>query len=150
AILEYGQTHPECAGMGTTCTVLAVRGGQAWLAHVGDSRAYLLRGATIRQLSEDQTLIRKLVRDGMMTEEEALVSDQNNVLLPAPTIRKAARRAASRSPELNSQRNRRAGFPHSRDRYEHRPHGWPIRDPGLARGGRHRPGSRRARYDARP
>ena len=83
AILDYGQTHPECAGMGTTCTVLAVRNGQAWLAHVGDSRAYLLRAATLRQLSEDQTLIRKLVRDGMMTEEEALVSDQNNVLLQA-------------------------------------------------------------------
>jgi PPM family protein phosphatase len=83
AILDYGQAHPECAGMGTTCTVLAVRDGQAWLAHVGDSRAYLLRAATLRQLSEDQTLIRKLVHDGMMTEEEALVSDQNNVLLQA-------------------------------------------------------------------
>jgi serine/threonine protein phosphatase PrpC len=83
AILDYGQAHPECAGMGTTCTVLAVRDGQAWLAHVGDSRAYLLRAATLRQLSEDQTLIRKLVRDGMMTEQEALVSDQNNVLLQA-------------------------------------------------------------------
>jgi PPM family protein phosphatase len=83
AILDYGQAHPECAGMGTTCTVLAVRDGQAWLAHVGDSRAYLLRATTLRQLSEDQTLIRKLVRDGMMTEEEALVSDQNNVLLQA-------------------------------------------------------------------
>src|SRR5258708_15318856 len=83
AILDYGQAHPECAGMGTTCTVLAVRDGAAWLAHVGDSRAYLLRGVTMRQLSEDQTLIRKLVRDGMMTEEEALVSDQNNVRLQA-------------------------------------------------------------------
>jgi serine/threonine protein phosphatase PrpC len=83
AILDYGKRHPECAGMGTTCTVLAVRGGQAWLAHVGDSRAYLLRDATLTQLSEDQTLIRKLVRDGMMTEEEALVSDQSNVLLQA-------------------------------------------------------------------
>jgi serine/threonine protein phosphatase PrpC len=97
AILDYGQAHPECAGMGTTCTVLAVRNGQAWLAHVGDSRAYLLRATTLRQLSEDQTLIRKLVRDGMMTEQEALVSDQNNVLLQALGT------APEISPELSSE-----------------------------------------------
>lgn len=69
--------------MGTTCTALAVRDGKAWLAHVGDSRAYLLRAAKLKQLSEDQTLVRKLVKDGAMTEEEAKRSDNSNVLLQA-------------------------------------------------------------------
>jgi protein phosphatase len=83
AILGYAQEHPECAGMGTTCTALGVRDGIAWLAHVGDSRAYLLRGGKLDQLSEDQTLVRKLVRDGVMTAEEAKHSENSNVLIQA-------------------------------------------------------------------
>ena len=51
AILEYAAEHPECRGMGTTCTVLAFRDGKAWLAHIGDSRAYLLRNHELLQLS---------------------------------------------------------------------------------------------------
>src|SRR5271168_5212321 len=53
-IIDYAEKHPQCKGMGTTCTVLAFRDDQAWLAHIGDSRAYLLRGRTLTQLSEDQ------------------------------------------------------------------------------------------------
>ncbi len=83
AIFEHARAHPECAGMGTTCTVLGVRDGVAWFAHVGDSRAYLLRGAALAQLTEDQTLVRKLVREGAMTEAEAAVSENSNVLLQA-------------------------------------------------------------------
>jgi serine/threonine protein phosphatase PrpC len=83
AIHDYAQAHPECAGMGTTCTALAVRGSRAWLAHVGDTRAYLLRGATLTQLSEDQTLVAKLVRDGVLTEQQASRSEHNNVILQA-------------------------------------------------------------------
>src|SRR5271168_537115 len=64
AIIEYAQEHPECRGMGTTCTVLAFRDSQAWLAHIGDSRAYLLRDRHLVQLSEDQTLVAKLVSEG--------------------------------------------------------------------------------------
>ena len=71
AIIDYAQEHPECRGMGTTCTVLAFRDRQAWLAHIGDSRAYLLRDRHLVQLSEDQTLVAKLVNDGAMTQAEA-------------------------------------------------------------------------------
>ena len=56
--------------MGTTCTVLAFRDRQAWLAHIGDSRAYLLRDRHLVQLSEDQTLVAKLVSDGTLTQDE--------------------------------------------------------------------------------
>jgi len=83
AILDYAEQHPQCKGMGTTCTVLAFRDGQAWLAHIGDSRAYLLRGRTMTQLSEDQTLVAKLVSEGALTQDEADHSPMHNVILQA-------------------------------------------------------------------
>jgi protein phosphatase len=82
-ILQYAADHPNCKGMGTTCTVLAFREGKAWLAHIGDSRAYLLREGTLTQLSEDQTLVAKLVSDGTLTREEAEHSPAHNVILQA-------------------------------------------------------------------
>jgi len=83
AILEYAAEHPQCKGMGTTCTVLAFRDRQAWLAHIGDSRAYLLRAGEFIQLSEDQTLVAKLVNAGTLTQEEADHSPVHNVILQA-------------------------------------------------------------------
>jgi PPM family protein phosphatase len=82
-ILNWTKLHPECAGMGTTCTALALRDDQAWLAHVGDSRAYLLRDGSLRQLSEDQTLVAQLVREGKLTEDEARHSPVSNIILQA-------------------------------------------------------------------
>jgi protein phosphatase len=69
--------------MGTTCTVLAFRDRKAWLAHIGDSRAYLLRSGEFIQLSEDQTLVAKLVHAGTLTQEEADHSPMHNVILQA-------------------------------------------------------------------
>ena len=83
AIFEHSQNDPNCAGMGTTCTALAVRAGRAWLAHVGDSRAYIVRDGCVTQLSEDQTLVAQMVREGTLTEEQAKASDQSNVILQA-------------------------------------------------------------------
>jgi PPM family protein phosphatase len=83
AILRFGSDNPQCAGMGTTCTAVVVRDNQAWIGHVGDSRAYLLRGSTITQLSHDQTLVAKLVEDGALTPQEAKTSNYSNVILQA-------------------------------------------------------------------
>ena len=83
AILEYAAEHPECKGMGTTCTVLAFHDRKAWLGHIGDSRAYLLRDRELIQLSEDQTLVAKLVSDGTLTQEQADHSPMHNVILQA-------------------------------------------------------------------
>jgi protein phosphatase len=83
AIIEYAQEHPECRGMGTTCTVLAFHDQQAWLAHIGDSRAYLLRDRHLMQLSEAQTLVAKLVSEGTITQAEADQSPMHNVILQA-------------------------------------------------------------------
>lgn len=83
AILDHSEANPSCRGMGTTCTAIAVRDGQAWLAHVGDSRAYLLRGGGLTQLSEDQSLHAKLIRDGLMSEEDARTQPGHNYILQA-------------------------------------------------------------------
>ena len=83
AIMDYAARNPECAGMGTTCTAIAVRDECLWLAHIGDSRAYILRDGELTQLSEDQTLHAQLVRDGVLTAEEAEKSPGGNVILQA-------------------------------------------------------------------
>jgi serine/threonine protein phosphatase PrpC len=83
AILEHGKNHPDCRGMGTTCTALAIHDGQVWLGHVGDSRAYLLRGGKLTQLSDDQTLHAQMIREGLMTEDESKTSEGGNVVLQA-------------------------------------------------------------------
>ena len=83
AILDYAAQHPECRGMGTTCTVLAFQDDKAWLGHIGDSRAYLLRKGELRQLSEDQTLVARLLSEGAITPQEADSSPVQNVILEA-------------------------------------------------------------------
>ena len=56
AIYEDAKANPDREGMGTTCTLIALRGGDAFLAHVGDSRAYLIRGDRIFCLTRDHSL----------------------------------------------------------------------------------------------
>jgi protein phosphatase len=78
----YSEAHsnPDLRGMGTTTSALAVRGDHAWLAHVGDSRIYLVRDDTIRQLTEDHSLVATMVREGLLTPQEAEVHPRRNVL----------------------------------------------------------------------
>jgi serine/threonine protein phosphatase PrpC len=79
-IFTEAQSNPELRGMGTTTSALAVRGEHGWLAHVGDSRIYLVRGDTIRQLTEDHSLVATMVREGLLTPQEAEVHPRRNVL----------------------------------------------------------------------
>jgi PPM family protein phosphatase len=74
------QNNPELRGMGTTCSALAIRGEEAWFAHVGDSRIYLVREDQIRQLTQDHSLVASMVREGLITSEEAEVHPRRNVL----------------------------------------------------------------------
>lgn len=79
-IFSEAQSNPELRGMGTTTSVLAVRGDQSWLAHVGDSRIYLVRGDEIRQLTDDHSLVATMVREGLLTSAEAENHPRRNVL----------------------------------------------------------------------
>ncbi len=77
-------------GMTTTLVIAVVGGGAAFLAHVGDSRAYLIRDGLIRQLTEDHSMVNELVRTGQMSYEEAMRSRYRNVITRAvglyPTV----------------------------------------------------------------
>jgi PPM family protein phosphatase len=71
------------AGMGSTLVAVLIRGGLAYTAEVGDSRAYLLRGARLTQLTTDQTQAQMLVEAGLLTPENAKTSRAKNVLVQA-------------------------------------------------------------------
>jgi len=90
AICAHGRAEPACAGMGTTCTVLALCNGAVYLAHIGDTRAYLLRDGRLHQLSMDHTLVAELVRQGKITQEQARHSSQRNIITAALGMTPAA------------------------------------------------------------
>jgi serine/threonine protein phosphatase PrpC len=70
-------------GMGTTSTVAALLDSRLFIAQVGDSRAYLLRGDTLVQVTRDQSLVNQLIEAGQLTEEEAETFEHNNIILQA-------------------------------------------------------------------
>ena len=70
-IQEQVEHSPELQGMGTTVTALLRAGNKVALAHIGDSRAYLLRGDTFAQITHDHSFVQSLVDEGRITEEEA-------------------------------------------------------------------------------
>ena len=79
-IFTEAQTNPDLRGMGTTTSVLALREGEGWLAHVGDSRIYRVRDGEIEQLTEDHSLVATMVREGLLTSQEAETHPRRNVL----------------------------------------------------------------------
>jgi serine/threonine protein phosphatase PrpC len=82
-IYTVARNRAEYRGMGTTCTALVIRDGAAYLAHIGDSRCYLLRGNKFRQLSEDHSKVMELVRKGTLTRRQAKERPDANVILRA-------------------------------------------------------------------
>jgi protein phosphatase len=86
AIHNEAVQNPELEGMGTTIVVCLLCPGspsQAVLAHVGDSRAYLLRDRLLQPLTIDHSYVQKLVSQGRITEDEASTHPQRNILLRA-------------------------------------------------------------------
>lgn len=83
AIIEKGQESPSLKGMGSTCTVLLISEECAVVAHVGDSRIYQLRGKTKIFRTFDHSMVFDLVRQKVITEEQARLSAQSNVITRA-------------------------------------------------------------------
>jgi PPM family protein phosphatase len=73
----------SASGMGTTMTVALVEDGTVAIGHVGDSRAYLIRGRRLEQLTEDHSLVAELVRSGKLSPEEAETHPQRSVITRA-------------------------------------------------------------------
>ena len=83
AIWEKANKDPELRGMGTTCTLAMVEDGSLHIAHVGDSRAYLLRSGDLKQVTEDHTLVSRMVREGRISAEEADRHPQRSIITRA-------------------------------------------------------------------
>lgn len=79
-VFAESQTNPDLRGMGTTTSALVIRGSLGWFAHVGDSRIYMIRGGAIKQLTEDHSLVATMVREGLLTSQEAENHPRRNVL----------------------------------------------------------------------
>jgi serine/threonine protein phosphatase PrpC len=79
-IIEKSRADVSLYGMGTTCTVLVIREREAYVAHVGDSRGYLLRDGNLTQLTEDHSLVGEMVRQGILTDEDARTHPRRNVI----------------------------------------------------------------------
>jgi len=82
-VFGLGQANPERKGMGTTLSVLLLRGDYAVTAQVGDSRIYLMRDGSAEQVTEDHTLVAWQLKRGLITAEEARNSKQKNVITRA-------------------------------------------------------------------
>jgi protein phosphatase len=82
-VWERASSDEAVSGMGTTLTVALVDEGVVWIGHVGDSRAYLLRGGRIEQLTDDHSLVAELVRSGRLSAEEAETHPQRSVITRA-------------------------------------------------------------------
>jgi serine/threonine protein phosphatase PrpC len=80
AIFDAAQTDTELAGMGTTVTAALMDGTHAFVAHVGDSRCYLLREEKIYQVSEDHSLVNEQIKAGAISPEEARNSRFKNII----------------------------------------------------------------------
>jgi protein phosphatase len=90
AVFERSQTDRDVSGMGTTLTAALVEDPKVRLAHVGDSRAYLLRDGRLHLLTEDHTLVHRMVQEGEITESQAETHPHRSILTRAlgvdPTV----------------------------------------------------------------
>ena len=82
-IFQAAQKNPEQRGMGATITALWLKDTLMSIAHVGDSRAYLLRNGNLQQLTNDHSLVAEQVRRGLITLQQAEESEMQSVLLRA-------------------------------------------------------------------
>jgi serine/threonine protein phosphatase PrpC len=80
---QQAKSDPNLTGMGTTLTLAGIRGRDLTLAHVGDSRAYLLRGGQLHQLTSDHTLAQGLADLGVIAQEDTATHHLRHVLTSA-------------------------------------------------------------------
>lgn len=83
AIASIGAERPELIGMGTTLTSIALFNNHILLLHIGDSRAYRIRGKKIEQISHDHTVVQELVDQGRLTLDEIAEHPQRSFLTQA-------------------------------------------------------------------
>jgi serine/threonine protein phosphatase PrpC len=83
AIQAHAREHPELHGMGTTCTAAVLRDRVLYYGHVGESRLFLSRDLDISHVTDDHSVVGRLLREGQITPEQAAVHPDKNVLTAA-------------------------------------------------------------------
>ncbi len=83
AVLRYSDEERSARGMGSTMTAAMIWEGAAYIAQIGDSRAYLLRGENLTQLTRDQTLVNEMVENGILTPEQVHTHPQRSMITQA-------------------------------------------------------------------
>ena len=83
AIFNAANSNPQYAGMGTTLVVAVFRGQRLLVGHVGDSRAYRLRGGRLQQITRDHSLLQEQIDAGLITPEQAAFSTNKNLVTRA-------------------------------------------------------------------
>ncbi len=82
-IFEAARADRSRRGMGTTSTIAALMDKTLFVGQVGDSRAYILRGGELKQITKDQSLVNQLIEAGQLTEDEAEAFEHSNIILQA-------------------------------------------------------------------
>ena len=82
-VFEMGREDSACRGMASTVVMSYINGGSAYLANVGDSRAYLFRNGRLKRITKDHTDVNELIDQGVITEKEAESHSQKNVITKA-------------------------------------------------------------------
>ncbi len=99
-IHQQSLSEPSLSGMGTTLTAAAILGDKVGFAQIGDSRAYLVRQGQVEQVTRDQSLTRRLIDEGRLTEAEAEASPGRNIILqalgPRPSVEVAVSERTAR------------------------------------------------------
>ncbi|WP_067825986.1 PP2C family protein-serine/threonine phosphatase [Nocardia inohanensis] len=85
SIADQVEEEPELDGMGTTLTAILFAGRKLGLAHIGDSRAYMLRNGELTQITRDDTFVQSLVDEGRITPEQAHTHPQRSLIMRALT-----------------------------------------------------------------
>lgn len=82
-VFEKSKEDKDLEGMGTTLEICLIYNNKAFIGHVGDSRIYRIRKEFMRKLTQDHSYVQKLVKDGTITQEEAVHHPQKNMLMKA-------------------------------------------------------------------
>ena len=82
-VYEKSKESEDLEGMGTTLEICLIYNNKAFIGHIGDSRIYRIRKEFIRKLTQDHSYVQKLVKDGTITQEEAVHHPQKNMLMKA-------------------------------------------------------------------
>lgn len=82
-VYDMADTKPELHGMGTTVVCVVVRDGYAFIAHAGDSRAYIFDGENLTQVTTDHSVVQNLIDKGEITKEQAQYHPNKNLITRA-------------------------------------------------------------------